>query len=102
MLCFHYNKSKVLPYLAGLGKYSALYINFYPSNPETAVTEIEEYEQLKKEIKRKLFEVTDNNGEKIITDVWFKEELYIGKYLPEIYDIIIKTQLLSGLIIILL
>jgi len=49
-------------------------------------------ETLREEIIRKLENLRDANGERVIKGAWMKEEIFLGRYLDEIPDIIFLTS----------
>jgi len=56
------------------------------------VVHSDNYETIREEIIEKLKKIEDANGERVMKDVWKKEDIYTGKYLWEIPDIIFLTS----------
>lgn len=50
------------------------------------------YEAVRNEIVEKLRRLKNEEGEKVVRDVWKREEIYVGKYLNEIPDIVFLTS----------
>jgi len=50
------------------------------------------YEGIREEIVEKLRKLENQDGDKVVRDVWKREEVYVGEYLDEIPDIVFLTS----------
>jgi len=50
------------------------------------------YEEIREEIIEELRKLKDEKGDKVMRDVWKKEEVFKGRYLMEIPDIVFRTS----------
>jgi len=50
------------------------------------------YEEIREEIIERLGKLKDEKGDRVMRDVWKKEEVFKGKYLKEVPDIVFRTS----------
>lgn len=71
------------------GNYGQIYVNLKGREPYGSVNPGREYEETVGEIISKLREVTDPaTGEKILGEIYRKEEIYSGKHVPRMPDVV--------------
>ncbi len=76
------NESKAYSMIPG-----RIYLNKEGREPEGGVSE-EEYDELRDEIKQELLNLTDPDGEEVIDDVVYKEDIYNGDFYDRTPDLI--------------
>lgn len=75
----------------------AIWVNLEGREPEGTVAPGEEYETLRDEIARRLYEWRDPlDGEAVVTRVWKREELYHGPRLDRIPDLLFELRRPGG------
>jgi len=90
---YDYTKTLAYPYLNASGNYGAIYINKKDREPFGTVEGKEAYEDLRERIMAELVSIRDEKtGEKVVTKVWRKEDLFKGPSVKDIYDIVFETN----------
>lgn len=90
---YDYTKTRAYPYLNASGNYGAIYINKKDREPFGTVEGKGAYEDLREKIMADLIAIRDEKtGEKVVTKVWRKEDLFRGPHIEDIYDIIFETD----------
>ncbi|MHA2336498.1 MAG: alkaline phosphatase family protein [Candidatus Hodarchaeales archaeon] len=75
-----------------IGGWGLIYINLKGREPQGIVEE-REYEELRRFITEKLSEIVDpESGERCVTQVYKKEEIYSGEYLDQSPDLVFITE----------
>lgn len=71
---------------------AGIYINLKGRDPN-GIVEQKDYEKIRNEIKNKLIELIDpETNEKVIENVWKKEEVYSGENMGKIPDLLVETK----------
>ena len=78
----------------GLGHlYGQIYLNVEGREPQGKVRPGEEYEELREQVIRSLAAATeDESGERIVDDIYRKEEIYSGPYIDRAPDILFSLH----------
>jgi len=73
--------------------YGQIYLNMEGREPKGKVKPGQEYEELREQVIRSLAAATeDDSGEKIVGDIYRKEEIYFGPYIDRAPDILFSLR----------
>lgn len=87
-----WENTQVFGVCTAVTNYIPLYINLEGKYEEGCVSE-EEYEDLRNRLKEELLKVKNpETGEKVIEEVWFKEEVYDGEKMDAMPDLVVKSK----------
>ena len=90
---YDYKRTLAYPYLNASGNYGAIYINKRDREPLGTVEGKGAYEDLRDRLMAELVSIRDEKtGEKVVTKVWRKEDLFKGPYVEDIYDVVFETN----------
>jgi len=89
---FDFSRSSAFPHSSSASGYGGIFINEREKFP-SGIVEPLDYESVRDKIIKRLYEIRDKrSGEKIISYVWKKEDIYYGEFIDEAPDILFETK----------